>query len=71
MNRLNNLEVITPGIYKVGSGYPFNKLGMRCSNEGYSGLEFAGGIPGTVGGAAFMNAGADGQVNLNLKESNS
>ncbi|XP_020268600.1 uncharacterized protein LOC109844003 [Asparagus officinalis] len=39
---------------------------MQCSNAGYSGLEFAGGIPGTVGGAAFMNAGAHGQETSNV-----
>lgn len=36
---------------------------MQCSNEGFTGLEFAGGIPGTVGGATYMNAGANWQVN--------
>ena len=39
---------------------------MQCSNEGFTGLEFAGGIPGTVGGATYMNAGANGQVILVL-----
>ncbi|XP_008807119.3 UDP-N-acetylenolpyruvoylglucosamine reductase-like [Phoenix dactylifera] len=61
LNRLDQFEAIEPGVYRVGSGYPFNRLGVRCSVEGFSGLEFAGGIPGTVGGAVFMNAGADGQ----------
>ncbi|CAI5953285.1 unnamed protein product [Closterium sp. NIES-64] len=48
-------------VVQVGGGYPFNLLGVECSRDGLSGLEFAGGIPGTVGGAVFMNAGADGQ----------
>lgn len=41
---------------------------MQCSKEGFSGLEFAGGIPGTVGGAAFMNAGANGQESADTIE---
>ncbi|EHA8590435.1 putative UDP-N-acetylenolpyruvoylglucosamine reductase-like [Cocos nucifera] len=61
LNRLDQFQAIEPGVYRVGSGYPFNRLGVRCSIEGFSGLEFAGGIPGTVGGAVFMNAGAGGQ----------
>lgn len=41
---------------------------MQCSKEGFSGLEFAGGIPRTVGGAAFMNAGANGQESADTIE---
>lgn len=62
LNRIEFLERIEPGLYRVGSGYPFNRLGMQTTNEGFTGLEFAGGIPGTVGGATYMNAGASGQV---------
>lgn len=61
LNRIEFLETNEPGIYRVGSGFRFNKLGMQCSNEGFTGLEFAGGIPGTVGGATYMNAGANWQ----------
>ncbi|KAF9591393.1 hypothetical protein IFM89_004078 [Coptis chinensis] len=64
LNRIEFIERIEPGVYRVGSGYPFNRLGLQCCNEGFSGLEFAGGIPGTVGGAAYMNAGANGQIVL-------
>lgn len=46
---------------RVGSGYPFNTLGQMLSSAGWSGLEFATGIPGTVGGAIYMNAGANGR----------
>ncbi len=45
---------------KVGAGYPMLKLALKLSRMGYTGLEFATGIPGTVGGAVFNNAGAYG-----------
>ncbi|WP_035710083.1 UDP-N-acetylmuramate dehydrogenase [Salibacterium aidingense] len=48
------------GRIRAGGGFSFIKLATILSKDGYSGLEFAGGIPGTVGGAVFMNAGAHG-----------
>jgi UDP-N-acetylmuramate dehydrogenase len=45
----------------VGSGYHFSLLGVQSARKGFSGLEFASGIPATVGGAVFMNAGANGK----------
>lgn len=42
------------------AGVSLTSLAARCIKENYSGLEFAYGIPGTVGGAIFMNAGAYG-----------
>lgn len=44
----------------VGAGFSLIKLATIISKQGLSGLEFAGGIPGSVGGAVFMNAGAHG-----------
>ena len=44
----------------AGAGYSLVRLANRAAREGLSGLEFACGIPGTVGGAARMNAGAYG-----------
>ncbi|WLD95067.1 UDP-N-acetylmuramate dehydrogenase [Alkalihalobacillus sp. AL-G] len=44
----------------VGGGYPIIKLSTIMSRKGMSGLEFASGIPGSVGGAVYMNAGAHG-----------
>jgi UDP-N-acetylenolpyruvoylglucosamine reductase len=49
------------GYFRVGSGSAFNQLGARFSRESWGGLEFAMGVPGTAGGAVFMNAGADGR----------
>ncbi|OVA04975.1 UDP-N-acetylenolpyruvoylglucosamine reductase [Macleaya cordata] len=61
LNRIEFIERIEPGMYRMGSGYPLNRLAVRCSSEGFTGLEFAAGVPGTVGGGAYMNAGANGQ----------
>ena len=43
---------------EVGAGYPLIKLALKVSRLGLTGMEFAAGIPGTVGGSVFMNAGA-------------
>lgn len=45
----------------VGAGYSFSLLGVQAAKKGLGGLEFAAGIPGSVGGAVYMNAGATGQ----------
>lgn len=45
----------------VGGGFSFSLLGVQTARKGLAGLEFASGIPATVGGAIFMNAGANGQ----------
>jgi len=45
----------------AGASYSFIKLSVLAGKEGLTGLEFAGGIPGTVGGAVYMNAGAHGR----------
>jgi UDP-N-acetylmuramate dehydrogenase len=48
------------GIFNVGAGYSFSLLGSQTARKGWAGLEFASGIPGSVGGAVYMNAGANG-----------
>jgi len=48
-------------IVEVGAGYSFSMLGLKTAKQGLAGLEFASGIPASVGGAIFMNAGANGQ----------
>lgn len=42
---------------RVGAGYGMPALVRACCNKGLGGLESLVGIPGTVGGAVFMNAG--------------
>ncbi|MFA5602725.1 MAG: UDP-N-acetylmuramate dehydrogenase [Bacilli bacterium] len=57
LDELNEL-VINNNKMRVGAGYSLVKLAMKLSRLGYKGLEFATGIPGSVGGSIFMNAGA-------------
>jgi UDP-N-acetylmuramate dehydrogenase len=47
-------------VVHVGAGYSFSLLGTQTARKGWAGLEFACGIPGSVGGAVYMNAGASG-----------
>ncbi len=44
----------------AGSGVLLSRLANFAAEEGFTGLEWAAGIPGTVGGATVMNAGAYG-----------
>lgn len=53
----------------VGSGYSFSLLGVQSARKQLSGLEFASGIPATVGGAVFMNAGANGEETCGVLKS--
>lgn len=45
---------------QVEAGYTLAHLSQEAGERGWSGLEFARGIPGSVGGAVMMNAGAHG-----------
>ena len=57
LNELNNVEFFGTKV-KVEAGFSLVKLSMMAAKRALTGLEFASGIPGTVGGAIFMNAGA-------------
>jgi UDP-N-acetylmuramate dehydrogenase len=57
LDSLNHLT-IDDIVVNVGAGYNLMKLAYKLSKMSLSGLEFATGIPGTVGGAIYMNAGA-------------
>ena len=43
---------------RVESGVVFSNLANRCASKGFSGLEWAATVPGTIGGAVYGNAGA-------------
>jgi UDP-N-acetylmuramate dehydrogenase len=52
--------------FTAGAGLMLPSLCRKTAEMGLSGLEFAAGIPGTVGGAVWMNAGAWGSEIVNM-----
>lgn len=60
LNQIDHCEWQEEGVL-VGAGYSFSLLGVQSARRALGGLEFAAGIPASVGGAIFMNAGAGGQ----------
>jgi len=58
--RLQKLFLLPDGAVYAESGVSLARLAAFAQENGLSGLEFAGGIPGTVGGGCIMNAGAYG-----------
>ena len=56
---LDHLEVNDSEV-KVGAGHSLVSLATMICKRGLTGFEFACGIPGSVGGAVYMNAGAHG-----------
>lgn len=60
---LNNIELIGAYEIKCGAGVKLSRLSDLACENSLTGAEFAWGIPGTVGGAVYMNAGAyDGEM---------
>lgn len=57
LNKLNN-QNFDNGILYVEAGCNMIQVANKYSKMGYYGLDFACGIPGTIGGAIYMNAGA-------------
>lgn len=59
LEEFNGIEIEEDTVVS-GAGVNLIKLAYKVSRAGLVGLEFAAGIPGTVGGAVYMNAGAYG-----------
>lgn len=57
---MRTIERVEPFLVKAGSGVPCTQLARECLRWGIGPSEFFAGIPGTVGGALAMNAGAHG-----------
>lgn len=56
----DDIKLLPDGCIEAQSGITLARLAAFARDNGLSGLEFAHGIPGTLGGAVFMNAGAYG-----------
>ena len=59
-NRLKGMKVLSEGLIYVEAGVPCALVAKFCADQGFIGAEFLAGIPGTMGGALAMNAGAFG-----------
>ena len=57
---LDGIERLNETDIRVMAGVTMTRAAVFAANLGLSGLEFAHGIPGTVGGGVYMNAGAYG-----------
>jgi len=57
---LDGMEILDDNRIRVAAGVTMTRAALFAANLGLSGLEFAHGIPGTVGGGVYMNAGAYG-----------
>ena len=60
MGGLTQLSLTGGGRIECGAGVSLKRLCAFALEQGLSGLQFAYGIPGSVGGAVYMNAGAYG-----------
>jgi UDP-N-acetylmuramate dehydrogenase len=69
MTQMQRIEQVGEGLLEADAGARLPHLAKYAASIGLSGLEFAVGIPGTVGGAAVMNAGAHGSCMAEITES--
>jgi UDP-N-acetylmuramate dehydrogenase len=57
---LDGMELLSENRIRIMAGVTMTRAAVFAANHGLSGMEFAHGIPGTVGGGVYMNAGAYG-----------
>ena len=57
---MSGMEQLADDRIRVAAGVTMTRAAVFAANLGLSGMEFAHGIPGTVGGGIYMNAGAYG-----------
>jgi len=57
---MNGMQQLDATHIRVAAGVTMTRAAVFAAGLGLSGLEFAHGIPGTVGGGVYMNAGAYG-----------
>ncbi len=57
---MDQIQIFEGGRIEAQAGVSLGALAAAAAGESLSGLEFAGGIPGSLGGAVVMNAGAYG-----------
>ena len=58
--KLQRMSLLPDGTVRAEAGVSLARLAAFAQENGLAGLEFAGGIPGTLGGGCRMNAGAYG-----------
>ena len=58
---MRTITYLPDGSLLCGAGVKVSELLALCQREGFCGLEYLAGIPATVGGIAYMNAGAGGK----------
>lgn len=66
---LTGIRLLTPTKLEVFAGESLAKAAVFAKNHALTGLEFAHGIPGTLGGGVYMNAGAYGGEMKQIVES--
>lgn len=66
---LDGMELLEGNRIRVMAGVTMTRAAVFAANHSLSGMEFAHGIPGTVGGGVYMNAGAYGGEICDICES--